>query len=68
MVGGAALAQVRCNAVAADRLADLERSQAADHPRPGRQAHQQRGQSGHHGAKGQVLEHPEETELGRERL
>jgi hypothetical protein len=66
--GRAALAQVRLHRVFADGLAYLQRDQPADHKGPGQQADQQRRERGHHGAESQVLEHPEEPELGRNRL
>jgi hypothetical protein len=66
--GRAALGQVRLHAVAAHRLADLQRGEPADHPRAGGQADQQRGHRGHHGAEGEVLEHAQEAEFRRQRL
>ena len=66
--GRAALADVGLHRVFANRLADLQRSQAANEIRTGDQAHEQRGERGHDGAKRQVLEHPQETEFGRQAL
>ena len=66
--GRTAFAEVLGHAVAANRLADFERTKVADHIGAGCQAHQQGGQGGHHGPKGQVLKHPKKTELGRDRL
>src|SRR6476660_8005431 len=59
---------MRLDAVRADRLADLERRQAPDHPRAEHQTDQERRHRRHHGAKGDVLEHAHEAELGRVRL
>ena len=61
----AALGQVRLHAVVADRLADLQLGQAADHPGPEGQADQQRRHGRHHRAEGQVLEDAQEAEFGR---
>jgi hypothetical protein len=59
---------VRLHAVAAHRLTDLERGEAADHVGPGQEAEQQRGQRGHQRAECQVLEDAQEAELRRQRL
>src|SRR6185369_17553495 len=62
-----ALHVVRLDAVRADRLADLQLGEAADHPRPEDEADDERRQRRHHRTEGDVLEDAHEAELGRER-
>jgi hypothetical protein len=66
--GRAAFGQVRLHAIAANGLADLERREHADHLGARHQANEQRRHGRHHGAEGEVLEHPKKAELGRQPL